>query len=101
MGDWPSWVVFYRRTFFVVSPECAPREFPRAGADPGSRAEDSGRFAVAHARRAEAKCTFQLMLGFRTRARAGVLEISLAVATATRMANRVIIVMDEAVMVVM
>ena len=41
------------------------------------------------------------MLGFRTRARAGVLEISLAVATATRMANRVIIVMDEAVMVVM
>jgi hypothetical protein len=42
-----------------------------------------------------------VILGFRTRARAGELEISVAVATATRRANRVIIVMDEAVMVVM
>ena len=40
-------------------------------------------------------------MGIRTRARAGELEISVAVATAMRMVNRVIIVMDEAVMVVM
>ena len=40
-------------------------------------------------------------MGIRTRARAGELEISLAVAMVTRRANRFIVVMDEAVMVVM
>ena len=47
------------------------------------------------------KSTQSKLVGIRTRERAGELEISLAVATATRRANRFIVVMDEAVMVVM
>ena len=43
----------------------------------------------------------KLILGIRTRVRAGALEISFAATVATRRANRVIVVMDEAVMVVM
>ena len=40
-------------------------------------------------------------VGIRTRAPAGELEISLDIAKATSRANRIIVVMDEAVMVVM
>ena len=79
---------------FVLGPDSATREPPRAGADPVVRARNLGAVARAARRAALGKMPSQIDSGYSTRARAG--ELELAVATATRRANRAIIVMDEA-----
>ena len=80
-----------RHARFVLGPDSASREPPRAGADPVVRARNLGAVAGAARRAALGKMHSQIDSGYSTRARAG--ELELAVATATRRANRVIIVM--------
>ena len=83
-----------RHARFVLGPDSASREPPRAGADPVVRARNLGAVAGAARRAALGKITLKYFdSGYSTRARAG--ELELAVATATRRANRAIIVMDE------